>query len=90
MYLDAYLTDKVKLKKEIEMGGLRQIPIDDAIDQAEDKQQEEREQDAYESGRNQHDRNEKNPSNDGGPASDGYGSMSDGEKEAYKRGHRGG
>ena len=71
------------------MGGLKQTPIDEAISNAEAKQEREREDKAYKKGKDRHQEDQSNPSNRGGPKGDGYGNMSPGEKEAYKKGHRG-
>ena len=64
-------------------------PFDDPmIKKAEAKQQAQREQAAYEAGKARHKANQ-DPNSSGGPKSDGYGSMTEGEKENYKRGYRG-
>jgi len=44
---------------------------------------------AYKKGRNRHHQYEKDPSLAGGPKDDGYASMTQTEKDAYKQGHRG-
>jgi hypothetical protein len=72
------------------MGGLRNIPVDDAISDVEKKQQQQREAEAYKKGKERHEKNQDDPNNQGGPKEDGYGSMTPGEKEAYKKRHRGG
>lgn len=71
------------------MGGLRQIDPDDAIKRAEEKQEQEHERVAYESGKARHKSNQEQPDKPGGPGDDHYDRMSDREKEAYKKGHRG-
>jgi len=72
------------------MGGLRQEDPDKAVERAIEKQEREREQAAYERGRARHQSNTKHPDKPGGPADDGYGDMTEREKAAYKKGHRGG
>ena len=72
------------------MGGLRQIDPDDAMSGAEERQEREREQAALERGRARHQHNRAHPDKPGGPRDDGYASMTEREKAAYKKGHRGG
>lgn len=71
------------------MSGLKNVPVDQAISEAEKKQQKQREEQAYSKGKKRYEQNQSDPSNQGGPKKDGYGSMTPGEKEQYKKGHRG-
>ncbi len=45
---------------------------------------------AYKKGKDRHDAYQSNPQAPGGPREDGYETMSQAEKDAYKRGHSGG
>ena len=72
------------------MGGLKQEPVDDAIRDAEEKQEKEREREAYKKGKKRREKIQGDPAAGGSPQEDGYGSMTDREKKEYKRGYRGG
>lgn len=71
------------------MAGLKQTDPDKAVEDAIEKQEREREEAAYKRGKARHKSNKEHPEKSGGPKEDGYGSMTEREKEAYKRGHRG-
>lgn len=63
--------------------------FEEQIRKAEEKQQRQRDRDAYKRGKARRDADQNDPSNEGSPGKDRYGSMSPSEKEAYKRGYRG-
>ncbi|MDU8926576.1 hypothetical protein RXV86_04175 [Alisedimentitalea sp. MJ-SS2] len=63
--------------------------FEEQIRKAEEKQQRQRDRDAFERGKARRKADHDNPANDGSPGKDGYGSMTGSEKEAYKRGFRG-
>ncbi len=46
-----------------------------------------KEDDAYEKGKNRHNKDKNNPANQGSPKKDSYGQMSGKEKKAYKKPH---
>ncbi len=71
------------------MGGLKNVPVDDAVGGAIAKQEKEREGAAYEKGKSRSENYKADPTSGGGSKDDGYGGMSPSEKEAYKKGHRG-
>lgn len=62
---------------------------DEFVRRAEAKQQREREEVAHKRGQARRKEDQAKPDNDGSPTKDGYGSMTSGEREAYKRGVRG-
>jgi hypothetical protein len=71
------------------MGGLKNVPVDEAVDNAIEKQEKEREDAAYRRGKSRFEKNVSDPGSGGGPRDDGYASMSPREKDAYKKGHGG-
>ena len=64
-------------------------PIDRAIGNAEEKQEQQRDRAAQQRGQARRERIQNDPAKGGSPQDDGYGGMSQREKDAYKKGYGG-
>jgi len=64
-------------------------PNDNAISDAEEKQEQQRERAAHQSGQARRERIQNDPAQGGSPQDDGYAGMTEREKNAYKKGYSG-